>query len=109
MVATVRRCTWTLPAVAVITLKMPFKTVGSIQRHVEDMQCKLPSFLRDLEHGMLSNVSSTLESKDGATGTLESPSRAKPIRTRYQLVHLMANADSERTVVAVFEPDDSTV
>jgi 23S rRNA U2552 (ribose-2'-O)-methylase RlmE/FtsJ len=108
MVATVRRCAWTLPAVAVITLKMPFKTVGSIQRHVEDMQRKLPSFLHDLERSMFSNESSMVVSTDGATGTGESPIRARRIRTRYQLVHLMANADSERTVVAVFEPDEST-
>jgi FtsJ-like methyltransferase len=108
MVAAVRRCSWTLPAAAVITLKMPFKTVGSIQRHVEDMQRKLPSFLRDLEQSMYSNESSPQESKDGATGSQESPYCARRIRTRYRLVHLMANADSERTVVVVFEPDDLT-
>jgi trans-aconitate methyltransferase len=108
MVATVRRCSWTLPAAAVITLKMPFKTVGSIQRHVEDMQRKLPSFLRDLEQSMFSNESSPQESNDGAPGNQESPCCARRIRTRYRLVHLMANADSERTVVVLFEPDDLT-
>lgn len=90
----VTRCTWTLPAVAVITLKMPFKTAGSVKRHIQDMHNTLPGFVRKMEQGMYPHVPQSGNSEDLDT---------QRIHTRYRLEHLMANADSERTVVAIFE------
>jgi FtsJ-like methyltransferase len=108
MVATVRRCTWTLPAVAVITLKMPFKTAGSIQRHVQDMHQKLPNFLYQMEQSMFPMAAAATSSPTTAHDAAASHDNRPQIRTRYQLVHLMANADSERTVIAIFEEASRT-
>lgn len=89
MVKVVKNCTWTVPAVAVITLKLPFKTAGSIQRHLDAIDEKLPRSLQDMQAAMY-------------------PTFGKRVKTRYRLVHLMANADSERTVIAIFEDATET-
>jgi 23S rRNA U2552 (ribose-2'-O)-methylase RlmE/FtsJ len=84
---------WTVPAFAVITLKLPFKTVGSIQNHIQSIHEKLPHFLW--------NMCQTMYPKDSnVDDTDESTTVIKPA---YRLVHLMANSDSERTLIAKFD------
>lgn len=84
-VSTAKKCNWTLPAVTVLTLKLPFKTLGSIQRHLDRIYDKLPQYLSDMAAAMYPLVT------------------AQKIQKRYRLVHLMANADSERTIIAIFD------
>jgi hypothetical protein len=78
----VGKCTWMLPSVCVITLKLPFKTLQSIQRHVDMMAESIPSHLDDMAEKMF-------------------PSEDR-VQVQYQIVHLMANSDSERTLIAIF-------
>lgn len=72
---------WTLPAAFVITLKQPFKTAASINRHLEKVKTKLPSLLKEAVSFMYK----------------------QPVKTQYQIRHLMANSDLERTLVVTFE------
>ena len=78
----VKRANWCLPSVWVITMKLPFKTLGSIQRHMDLMKEDIPRHLEDMAHTMYPN---------------------KKIRSKSRIVHLMANSDSERTLIAIFE------
>ncbi|KAI2496532.1 FtsJ-like methyltransferase [Fragilaria crotonensis] len=80
---------WMLPSVCVITLKLPFKTLQSIQRHVDMMAESIPSHLDDMAEKMF-------------------PTEDR-VRVRYQIVHLMANSDSERTLIAIFHKQSSHV
>jgi hypothetical protein len=73
-----------LPALVVFTLKLPFKTLNSIQRRVERIQEKLPRYLTELCDAMY-------------------PGNSTNVRTRFSSVHLMANADTERTLIVLFE------
>lgn len=77
---------WLVPCVWVVTLKFPFKTTGSVQRQIELIQERLPKFLNDLSQAMY-------------------PKQFGHIRASHQLLHLMANSDSERTLLIVFERD----
>lgn len=72
---------WSLPAVVVLTFKLPYRTAGSIQRHVDSIKEMLPDYVKRLSLSMFE----------------------KETRTRFRLLHLMANAIGERTVVVVFE------
>lgn len=78
---------WAVPAVVVITMKFPFKTIGSIQRHISKVHDSAPQFLISMRDSMY-------------------PAATAPkIFVRYRLEHLMANSDSERTLIAIFEND----
>ena len=75
--------TWALPAIVVITLKLPFKTIHSIERHILDIEQRVPKFTLDLQATLYpTNLSVT---------------------PRYRIIHLMANSDSERTLLIFFE------
>ena len=76
----VQKVAWTLPSVVVITLKLPFKTSGSIQRQIDGIEECLPTFLEELTAAMY-------------------PDKYSMVATRYHLVHLMANTDMERTLI----------
>lgn len=73
---------WSLPSTWIITLKLPFKTLGSIQRHLDALNESLPRNVDDL-------------------GQILYPNRK--VATDYHIVHLMANSDSERTLLLTFE------
>ena len=74
---------WELPSVCVITLKLPFKTLQSVQRHVDMMAESIPSHLDDMAKKMFPTVDR--------------------VEVLFQIVHLMANSDSERTLIALFQ------
>ena len=76
---------WSLPAVFVITLKLPFKTLGSIRRQLEQIYQDTPSILTKMASDMY-------------------PSNNR-VECYFQIVHLMANSVSERTLIAVFDDD----
>jgi hypothetical protein len=80
-----KRASWCLPAVFVVTMKFPFKTPGSIQSHVDVLHEQLPQQLRDMAAIMYPNNNAVVPS--------------------FRLVHLMANSDSERTLLAIFQED----
>lgn len=73
---------WLLPCVWVITLKLPFKTLGSIAHHVEKIHATIPAHLDKIKEKMYPGANVTV---------------------RHRLVHLMANSDSERTMIAIFQ------
>jgi predicted rRNA methylase YqxC with S4 and FtsJ domains len=84
--------TWTLPAMLVLTLKLPFKTIPSLQRHVADIQQQVPIFIQNLQ------------------SILYPPSVSHPpMSSRHRIIHLMANSDSERTLLIFFEAGGGTV
>jgi hypothetical protein len=72
--------TWTLPVTFVITMKLPFKTLHSIQRQVRQLNERIHTFAKNLAQMM-------------------APGR--PVDCFHRLVHLMANSDSERTLLLV--------
>ncbi len=78
--------TWTRPSYWVVTLKLPYKTAQSVQRNLDKVVDTIPLHLRRLASLCYSNddVSSSSVVID------------------YQIVHLMANSDSERTLIAIF-------
>jgi hypothetical protein len=75
---------FTLPCIFVITMKLPFKTFGSIQRHVNLLHEKLPQYLSGMVAAMYPHI-------------------PQPVQTRSTIAHLMANSDSERTLIILFE------
>jgi len=76
------KAAWQLPCAWVITLKLPFKTLGSIAYHVKKIHTTIPAQLEEIKEDMYP--------KDNVT-------------VRHRIVHLMANSDSERTLIAIFE------
>jgi FtsJ-like methyltransferase len=78
--------TWTLPAIVVLTLKLPFKTIPSLQRHVADIQQQVPLYIQSLQ-------------------SILYPPPQPPISSRHWIIHLMANSDSERTLLILFQGD----
>lgn len=77
------RTSWTLPACLVITLKMPYKSVKNMARKLESATKKIPSLLKKAACIMYKDTD---------------------VKIRYQIPHLMANSEWERTLVAVFGP-----
>jgi FtsJ-like methyltransferase len=73
---------WTIPSIVIITLKLPFKTIHSIRRHILDIQTQVPKFIESLSRIMYG--------------------KSMNISSRYRIVHCMANSDSERTLMVVF-------
>jgi FtsJ-like methyltransferase len=71
-------CTW------VITMKLPFKTEGSIARQVSRMHERLGDFVQTMGQKMYGADQHT--------------------RSHFRLLHLMANSYTERTVLIRFEP-----
>jgi hypothetical protein len=76
---------WTVPSAAIVTLKLPYKRIHSIRSHVLDIQKQVPLFLQRLLTIMYGNQKSTT------------------ISSRYRIIHCMANSESERTLLAIFE------
>lgn len=76
---------WCLPSLWVVTMKFPFKTLGSIQNHVKSLQDTAAEHLSKMAKAMYP----------------DNPF----VRPTYRVVHLMANSDSERTLIAVFDED----
>lgn len=74
---------WLIPAVVVVTLKLPHQTVGSIQRHLHWLTERLPPQLYGMSKKMYP--------------------MASQVGVRFQIVHLMANSASERTLISIFE------
>lgn len=78
----------TLPAVLVLTLKFAYKTEQSMKRNYAAAIKRIPTLLTSIV--------------DAQCRTSTSISRDR-IACRYTVVHLHANSDSERTVLAIFE------
>jgi hypothetical protein len=78
---------WCLPCLWVVTMKFPYKTLGSVQRHVDSLHDTVAEHLDKMAKAMY---------PDHATAA---------IRPTYRIEHLMANSDSERTLIAVFDED----
>jgi FtsJ-like methyltransferase len=79
---------FTLPCIFIITMKLPFQTLPSIQRHIDLINQRLPHYLSRMAAAMCTN--------------------GEPIvQARHTLVHLMANSTAERTLVAIFEEQPS--
>eukprot|EP00977_Amphora_coffeiformis_P023842 scaffold14530_cov217-Amphora_coffeaeformis.AAC.2 len=72
---------WQFPAVLVLTCKLPFRTAGSIARHVAMMNDQVPAFLESMRpHFGIDRDMVSIES---------------------QFLHLFANSESERTLLLV--------
>lgn len=81
-------CTkWSVPSAWVVTLKLPYKTVGSLTRNLTKVTDKIPQQLATAVDLMSFDATAT----------------TKPISVRYKVVHLMANSESERTLIAIFD------
>jgi precorrin isomerase len=63
-------------------MKLPYKSIGSVQRHVNIIEESAGSHLREMALAMFPKEN---------------------IRIAYRVIHAMANSDSERTLIAVFE------
>jgi FtsJ-like methyltransferase len=73
---------WTLPCVWVVTLKLPYKTVGSLERNLGKVVMSIP--------GIMSRV-------------IELAFVNQNVLAKIKILHLMANSDSERTLVVLFD------
>ena len=76
---------WTIPSVVIITLKLPFKTIHSIRRQILDITKQVPSFIQTLSTIMFGNDQPAI------------------ISWKYRIIHCMANSDSERTLIIIFD------
>lgn len=72
---------WTRPSYWVVTLKLPYKTSQSVQRNIERVMQTIPEHLRHAASFCYRDQ--------------------KAVEIEYQVVHLMANSDSERTLIAI--------
>lgn len=72
---------WTLPCAWVVTLKLPYKTSGSLERNLGKVLETIPRHL-----------------EAAATHAFD-----RPVSIKFKVAHLMANSDSERTIMAVFD------
>jgi FtsJ-like methyltransferase len=103
------RVTWTVPAVVILTMKLPFKTLPSIQRHVADLQVQIPKFVQQLQAIMYNHhhhhhpTTTTTTSSSNNDPLLSISSSDTTVSSRYRVIHLMANSDSERTLIVIFE------
>ena len=75
------------PFCLVITLKLPYKTVGSIDRNMEKVNKYIPEYLRQISSLGPSS------SEDGSGIDVE---------VRYKICHLFANSLSERTLISIY-------
>lgn len=82
---------WTLPAAWVITCKLPHKHAGSVRLHVDKMQREIvPALLQTSVPCMYPNE------------------QHQEVKARFAVLHLLANSDSERTLLVYFEPKESS-
>jgi hypothetical protein len=72
---------WTLPCAWVVTLKLPYKTVGSMERNLGLVLKTVPQHL-----------------ESAAALAFD-----QPVSIKFKVIHLLANSESERTIVAVFD------
>jgi hypothetical protein len=84
----VQSADWCLPSLWIVTMKMPFKSIASVQRHVEALSEFLPLVLGKMAQTMY-------------------PGDYAQVRITHRVVHLMANSDSERTVIALFDKKET--
>ncbi|KAL7580246.1 hypothetical protein ACA910_012983 [Epithemia clementina (nom. ined.)] len=77
----------TLPSVWVLTMKLPFRSAGSIQRHIQLLGERLDETLAEMARALY-------------------PHNSKVI-WKSQLIHLMANSDSERTLLIHYQDSSS--
>ena len=76
-----------LPAVFVLTLKFPYKSGQSMKRNYASATKMIPDLLRSIVDAQYRVAKCN----------------AEDITCRYTVVHLHANSDSERTVIAIFD------
>mmetsp|Transcript_14456 Transcript_14456/g.29347 ORF Transcript_14456/g.29347 Transcript_14456/m.29347 type:complete len:588 (-) Transcript_14456:2335-4098(-) len=76
-----------LPLCLVLTFKMPYKTVGSLNKNLEKLSNVLPEYLSRLA---LLGCCSSRENDGGK------------VEVRYKICHLFANSESERSVISTF-------
>jgi hypothetical protein len=98
-------------------MKLPFKTLGSIQRNVQQIKERLG--LSDLQQQQnpktggsedeeKSPTPSWLDqmalhfSKQDSVSSSNNTNKSRVVQWRAHVVHLMANSDSERTLIATF-------
>mmetsp|Transcript_13282 Transcript_13282/g.15230 ORF Transcript_13282/g.15230 Transcript_13282/m.15230 type:complete len:438 (+) Transcript_13282:54-1367(+) len=74
---------WKLPCAWVVTLKLPYKTKGSLERNLNKALQHIPHQLQAIANFSFSESSS--------------------ISIRFKVVHLIANSESERTIIALFD------
>jgi hypothetical protein len=128
---------FTLPSTWVITMKLPFKTLGSIKRNVQQIKERVgliepiqvqqqqqqqqpnprtgsnieeksimppPSWLDQMARHLCkdSRASNSKDDDDDDETTKQNSSTRRVVHWNAQVVHLMANSDSERTLIATF-------
>ncbi|KAL7542454.1 hypothetical protein ACHAXR_012366 [Thalassiosira sp. AJA248-18] len=84
-----RRHIFAWPLCLVVTLKLPYKTHGSIDRNLEKVNNYIPDYLRRI-------------ALVGLASSEEGDAVAKDVEVKYKICHLFANSASERTLVAIF-------
>jgi hypothetical protein len=77
---------WTLPCVWIVTLKLPFPRVRSIETHVNLIHERIPDDLEQMAAVMYPNND-----------------QGQSVSYTYRVEHLMANSVCERTLIAVFK------
>jgi 23S rRNA U2552 (ribose-2'-O)-methylase RlmE/FtsJ len=75
---------WTLPCVWVLTFKLPYRSISSIEKNVTKLVQAVPQQLQEV------------------TGVLACD-YGREVDVKFQVLHLFANQCGERTIVAVFE------
>jgi hypothetical protein len=75
------------PLCLVITLKLPYKTVGSIDRNMEKVTKYIPEYLR--------RIALLGPSISGECSDID-------VEVQYKICHLFANSLSERTLISIF-------
>mmetsp|Transcript_4813 Transcript_4813/g.6251 ORF Transcript_4813/g.6251 Transcript_4813/m.6251 type:complete len:430 (+) Transcript_4813:152-1441(+) len=73
-----------LPCIWVLTMKLPFRSLGSIQRHIRLLEEMLDQQLSDM------------------TKVLYPNKEMDNLNVKAEIIHLMANSDSERTLMVTF-------
>jgi hypothetical protein len=120
---------FTLPSTWVVTMKLPFKTLGSIQRNVQQIKERLGLIDQPVQpqqkkkNPKTDNSSEEEEEKSpplswldqmamhfgkqhdsvyGRGSSSSNNNNGRDVQWNAQVVHLMANSDSERTLIATF-------
>ena len=89
---------WQYPAVMILTCKLPFATPGSIARQVKGVQDAVPTWLE----------THVRRQSSGSTGNGGTPVMSSDVKVEWQLLHLFANSESERTLVVTMEQPTAT-
>lgn len=83
----------TLPSVCIFTIKMPYKTKESLKRNFIWAMSQIETCLKRIA-ALLKNGSNDDDDTSGINSD---------ICVKYKVVHLHANSESERTLIAVFD------